>query len=279
MPAERISACRKGRRGPAFLSIRVVRSDEQRAWLLVVCLVVRVRVEIIDRLAGGDVVDFFLFAGRCAPVLVVLVETADRTFLDRPAWTAFILALWFPFALGRGVGTEIAPGAAATPARTGVGRPGREAAGARSAESARACRARPWTAEAAPTAAAAVTARAWTRWTVLAGTCLADCKGPSFERLLIEPPDRLFRNGTIGVIDESESARPPGFPVDRKNDLRRCADTRQVFPQIYLICGVRQIANKQTDGHSPLFLSPAQHPGDTPAWFQKSPNKIARFTV
>jgi hypothetical protein len=64
---------------------------------------------------------------------------------------------------------------------------------------------------------------------------------------LIESPDRLLGHFALSVIHEGESARPAGFPVHRENDLGRCADARQVFPQICLVRGVRQIAYKQTD--------------------------------
>ena len=90
-------------------------------------------------------------------------------------------------------------------------------------------------------------ARARAHGTVFARPGLADRQGPAFEGLLIESSDGFFRDGALGIIDECEASRPAGFPVDRQNDLGRCADARQVFPQIYLVRGVRQIAYKQTD--------------------------------
>jgi hypothetical protein len=65
--------------------------------------------------------------------------------------------------------------------------------------------------------------------------------------LLIESPDGFLGNGPLGVIDEGEAARPAGFPVHRKDDLGWCADAGQMLPEICLVCGVRQIPDKQTD--------------------------------
>jgi hypothetical protein len=65
--------------------------------------------------------------------------------------------------------------------------------------------------------------------------------------LLVEPPDRLFGDGAIRVIDEREPSRTARFAVDWKNDLSRFADTRQVLSQLWLVCRVRQVTDKQTD--------------------------------
>jgi hypothetical protein len=65
--------------------------------------------------------------------------------------------------------------------------------------------------------------------------------------LLVEPADRRFGDRPIGVVDEREAARAAGFTIDRKNDLGRLPDARQVFPQLWLRRGVRQVAYKQTD--------------------------------
>jgi len=65
--------------------------------------------------------------------------------------------------------------------------------------------------------------------------------------LLIETPDRLFGDGAIRVVHKREAARAAGFPVDRDNDLGGFADTRQVLSQLWLVCRVWQVADKQTD--------------------------------
>ena len=57
----------------------------------------------------------------------------------------------------------------------------------------------------------------------------ADRERTSLERLLIESADRRFGDGAIRVIDERETARPAGFPIDGKNDLGGFTDARQVL--------------------------------------------------
>ena len=81
---------------------------------------------------------------------------------------------------------------------------------------------------------------AWTRTTEAAGaracrtflarTGFADRERPSLERLLVESPDRFFRDGSVRVVDERESARTTGLPVNRQDDLGGYADARQMFP-------------------------------------------------
>jgi hypothetical protein len=65
--------------------------------------------------------------------------------------------------------------------------------------------------------------------------------------LLVEPADRCFRDRAIGIVDEGEAARAAGFPVDRKDNLGRLADARQMLAQLWLRRGVRQVAYEQTD--------------------------------
>jgi hypothetical protein len=65
--------------------------------------------------------------------------------------------------------------------------------------------------------------------------------------LLVEPADRFLSDGAIGVVHKCEPARPAGFPIGRQDDLRWCADARQMFAKIRLGRRVRQVADEQTD--------------------------------
>jgi hypothetical protein len=65
--------------------------------------------------------------------------------------------------------------------------------------------------------------------------------------LLIEPANRLFGDAAVGVIDEREPPGAAGLAIDREHDLCRRAHTRQVFAQVRLVGGVRQIPDEQTD--------------------------------
>ena len=198
--------------------------------LIVVSIVVR-----IDRLARGKVVDVEVVV-LGAPVFVSIVEASDRTFFDRAARAAFVLALRLALSLGRRIGTEVA---AARSAATWLGRTRREASGPWTAKPAGGTRpTRPRSAETARTRACGPFF-AWPRFTHRERT--------SFEGLLVEASDRFFGDSSIRVIDERESARTTGFPINRKDDLGWIADARQMLPQICLVCRIRQIAYKQTD--------------------------------
>jgi hypothetical protein len=65
--------------------------------------------------------------------------------------------------------------------------------------------------------------------------------------LLVETPYRLFGDRAIRVIHEREATRPACLAVYGKNDLTWFADTRQVLSQLWLVCRVWQVADKQTD--------------------------------
>src|SRR6266542_2469233 len=84
-------------------------------------------VPILGLCTRRDVVDLDLVLfGVAAPVFVVLVKTADRTFLDRTLRTALgVLARRLAFVLRRSVGTEVAIARTArcAAARIGTGRP------------------------------------------------------------------------------------------------------------------------------------------------------------
>jgi hypothetical protein len=71
----------------------------------------------------------------------------------------------------------------------------------------------------------------------------------------VESTNGFFSDRAIGVVDERKSTRPPGVAIQRKHDLRRCADARQVLAQLCLGRRVRQIANEQTDCHNSLSVS------------------------
>src|SRR5690606_15578330 len=141
---------------------------------------------------------------------------ADRPLLDRSARTAFLPALLLPLALRRGVRSEV-PGARGR--RFGLAR--RESTRPGTAVST-------WTGAARPRAIPAGTRSGRT---LFARPCLADRKRPSFERLLVEPTNSFFRHRAVRVINERETARPAGFPINGKDDLGWYADARQVFPQ------------------------------------------------
>ena len=194
---------------------------------------------------GCDVIDVHVLV--CGtPVLVCIVEPADRTLLDRAARSAVaVLARWLALVLGWGVRAEVA----VAPSRDGasdVG-PRREAARTRWPEAARprstgTC----WRAAGARAAESARTRRT-PRAAFFTGTRLADRQRASLEWLLVEPSNGFFRDVAIGVIDEREPAWPAGFPIDRQYDLARRPHAREVFPQFRFVGGVRQIPNEQTD--------------------------------
>jgi hypothetical protein len=173
------------------------------------------------RLNACEGVQIDLFRLICTPVLVVFVQTADRTLLDRTTGSPFVFTLGFPLVLRRSVRTEVAvprsPRSAAA-----VGRTRRVAARPRGSEPAPGRRStRTRTAEAARTRACRA---------VFARPCLAHRQRTPFEWLLVEPADGFLGHGAVCVIDESEPSRPARLPVDGQDDLRRCADARQVFP-------------------------------------------------
>ena len=74
-----------------------------------------------------------------------------------------------------------------------------------------------------------------------------DRERTAFEGLLIEASNRLLGYAAIGIVDECETPWATGLPIDGQHDLGWYADTRQMLPQICLVCRVRQIANKQTN--------------------------------
>jgi hypothetical protein len=54
----------------------------------------------------------------------------------------------------------------------------------------------------------------------------------------------------IHELDESESARSAGFPVDRQHDLRGRRDGAEVGTQVCFSGAVGEITDEQTDGQS-----------------------------
>ena len=152
----------------------------------------------------------------CAPVLVGVVEPADRALLDRTlagrgrSPCAAACACSSAARRGRSSGCAPPPGAPPGISGRGVNPPGRGGRWTR-AEAARA---------AGPRTAEAARPRARPAGRVFARPRLADRERPSFERLLVEPPDRLFSDGAIRVVDEREAARTAGFPIDGQDDLR-----------------------------------------------------------
>src|SRR6266542_4436790 len=181
-------------------------------------------VPILGLCTRRDVVDLDLVLfGVAAPVFVVLVKTADRTFLDRTLRTALgVLARRLAFVLRRSVGTEVAIARTArcAAARIGTGRPPawprREASTAADGRST-------WT-----RSAVAPRTRSAGR-TVFARTCFADGERTSLEGLLIEPADRRLGDRAIGVIDKRESSRTAGFPINGENDLGGFADAGEML--------------------------------------------------
>ena len=174
--------------------------------------------------ARRDVVDVFVGL-LVAPVLVVLVEAADRALLDRALRAAIaVLARRLALVLRRRVRPEVAAARAAT-ARRRRRQPG--AAPSRSAAGAKP----PELPPGPPGRGAAEAARARRAGgPLLARPRLADRERPPFERLLIEPADRRFGDRAIRVVDEREAARAAGFPIDGKNNLGGFADARQMLP-------------------------------------------------
>ena len=189
--------------------------------VLLVVVLVLVLVVVVRR-ARGDVVDLEIVLAFVSPVLVVFVQAADRPLLDGTFWTAIVLSGLFPFVLGRRIRAEITIAIRRRPPTTAV-RPRRPSA---------------WTwSKAASTPAAwsaagsgGVTAR--TRSSdrpLFAWSSFAHRERTSFERLLIESTDRGLRDCAIRIVDECESARTPGFTIDRKNNLSGFTDAGEVL--------------------------------------------------
>jgi hypothetical protein len=63
----------------------------------------------------------------------------------------------------------------------------------------------------------------------------------------VKPADRFFGDRPIGVLDECETARASGLPIDRHNDLGRLPDGPEVFPKVGLSGTVRQVSNEQAN--------------------------------
>jgi hypothetical protein len=177
-----------------------------------VVVVLRARRDVVDL----DVVLFFV-----SPVLVVFIKTADRTFLDRTFGTTIgIFARLLAFVFRWRIRTEIAIARGA--GRPAAVRPRRPSTWARSKA---AC-----TTRSSAGAGSSIAARTWgTGWTLLAGSSFAHRQRASLEGLLIESADRGFRDRTIRVVDERESAWPPGFTVDRKNNLGGFTDAGEML--------------------------------------------------
>jgi hypothetical protein len=70
-----------------------------------------------------------------------------------------------------------------------------------------------------------------TTWApIFAGPSFADRKGPAHEQLAVKLLDRRLGTRTVGVFDESESARAPGLAIERPDDLGGVAHRREVRP-------------------------------------------------
>src|SRR5713226_2268652 len=177
-----------------------------------------VGIEVVRVLVRRDVVQIERVVVFRAPVLVVLVETADGALLDWLGTALVAVLVRLALVLRRGVGTEVL---GAPRARAAVRRP-------RAAES-------PWARRSAVAAGAAGRAgadvpsgartaeSAGTRragWPVFTRPGLADGQAASLEGLLVEPLNRLLGNRTIRVIHEGEAARTARFAVDGKDDGR-----------------------------------------------------------
>lgn len=190
--------------------------------VLLVVVLVLVLVVVVRR-ARGDVVDLEIVLAFVSPVLVVFVQAADRALLDGTFWTAIVLSGLFPFVLGRRIRAEITIAIRRRPPTAAAVRPRRPSA---------------WTwSKAASTPAAwsaagsgGVTAR--TRSSdrpLFAWSSLAYRERTSLERLLIESTDRSLRDCAIRIVNECESARTPGFTIDRKNNLSGFTDAGEVL--------------------------------------------------
>jgi hypothetical protein len=59
--------------------------------------------------------------------------------------------------------------------------------------------------------------------------------------------DGRFRDGAVGVLHESESARPPGLAIKGPHDLRGLTDRGEVHPQVFFAGLVREITYEQSD--------------------------------
>ena len=194
---------------------------------------------------GREVIDLERIFVLGAPVLVVLVEPADRTLLDGLGSLLATVLMGLALVLGRGVGTEVFRAAGPDPAA--VGRARTEPAGTGWG----AIAARPAGRPRADVAARARTAEPGGAWgagrTILARPRLADRQAAALERLLVEPLDRLLGNRAIRVIHEGEAAGAACLAVHGQDDRRRDADARQMLTQICLRRRVRQITDEQAD--------------------------------
>jgi len=170
--------------------------------------------------AGSHVIDFEIVLWLVAPVFVVLVEAAHRTFFDWslgtpirvfPGRLSFIfrgsVRAEIPVAHGRRRAT------ATFRARCPAARTRCEAAASWSRSGTRPVPAWTWS----------------TSWTLLAWTRFAYGKRTSFEWLLIEAADCRFGDRAIRIINEREAARPARFTIDWQNDLAGFTDARQVL--------------------------------------------------
>lgn len=204
------------------------RSPVQGRLILVVALVLALVVAfVVVFCRRGDVIDVDVLVLR-APILVRVVESAYRTFLDRtPRAAVAVLTRGFALVLGRRVRAEITAARGGCP--TGVG-PGGEAARSRGPEASGTGTTRTgWRATGTGTGEAARTWRA-AGAPFLARPCFADRQRPALERLLIESANGFFGDGAICVIHERKSPRPACFAIDWQHDLGRGSHAREVFP-------------------------------------------------
>jgi hypothetical protein len=195
----------------------------------------------------GDVIDIRFFVVLRAPILVGVVETTHRTFLDGAARTTIGPVLMrLPLVLGRGVRSEVALTRRCRAGAAGVDRPrAAEPSGpgrttSRTARPGAAEAARAWSAE-----SAAGTRPAGASF--LTRTRFADRERPAFEGLLIESPDRFFSDGAVGIVDERKASRPAGFTVDGENYGRGYADGGKMFAEFGFRRRVRKVPDEQTD--------------------------------
>ena len=82
---------------------------------------------------------------------------------------------------------------------------------------------------------------------ILAGSRFADRQWAAHEELAVELLDRRFRGGAFGVLDKRKASRAAGLAVERANDLRGCADLREVRTQIFFGSLIGQVAHEQSD--------------------------------
>jgi hypothetical protein len=65
--------------------------------------------------------------------------------------------------------------------------------------------------------------------------------------LLVEPANRFFRDGPVGVVDEREATWPAGLAIGRQHYLGRFSHAGEMLTQVSFGGGVRQVPDKQTN--------------------------------